>query len=78
MITITLIALRLIVLHAVDGHEVSILPSQVTHLVAAKDKTPNKLFVEDVRCIVYMVDGKFVTVTEACSVVRQLIEENSR
>lgn len=78
MIAIVLITLRLIVLHSVDGYEVSIAPSQVTTLRAAKDDQPNQLFTEEVRCVISTTDGKLVTVTEKCSVVRQLLEETQR
>lgn len=68
------VVLHLVVLHTVDGYEVTIAPSHVTSLHAAKDGKPNELFTKPVRCVVSMADGKFVTVTEKCSVVRQLLE----
>lgn len=77
MFEIVLITLRLIVLHTVDGHEVSIAPSQITTLRAAKDDQPNQLFTEEVRCVIGTTDGKMVTVTEKCSVVKRLLEENA-
>lgn len=70
-----LITLRLLVLHTVDGHEVTIAPSQITTLRAARDDQPNELFTEEVRCVIGTTDGKLVTVAEKCSVVRQLLEE---
>jgi hypothetical protein len=65
----------LVVFHTVDGHEVSINPKQVTSLRAAKDDEPNKYYTEDVRCIIGLTDGKLITVSEHCDVVRQKIEE---
>jgi hypothetical protein len=70
-----LVAAVLIVLHTVDGHEVTIAPSQVTSLHAAKENTPNKFYVESVNCIVGTTDGKVITVAEKCSVVRQKLED---
>ena len=72
---IAAIVLRLIVLHTVDGHEVSINPKQVTSLHAAKDDQANKFYVEDVRCILGLTDGKLVTVAEHCDDVRKLLED---
>ncbi|MEY9235417.1 hypothetical protein ABIF78_007740 [Bradyrhizobium japonicum] len=68
----------LIVLHTVDGREVSIAPAMVTSLMAARDDKPNELFTESARCLVNLVDGKFITVAEKCSAVRQLIEESTK
>lgn len=69
-----LIALHLIVLYTVDGHEVFINPQQVTSLHAAKDDEPNKLFTDDVHCLIGLTDGKFITVVANCGTVRQLLE----
>jgi hypothetical protein len=73
-LTALAIVLHLIVLHTVDGHEVSINPKQVTSLHAAKDDQANKHYVEDARCIISLTDGKFVTVIERCDAVRKLLE----
>jgi hypothetical protein len=59
----------LIVLHAVDGQEVSVNPAQITTLHAQRDEA-NKLVVHDVVCVVGLASGKFVSVAESCSVVR--------
>jgi hypothetical protein len=75
---LVLLVLHLIVLHAVDGYEVSINPQQVTSLRAAKEGEPNKLFTNEARCLISLTDGKFVTVAEHCAAVRQLLEENVR
>jgi hypothetical protein len=68
------VTLVLIVLHTVDGHEVIINPAQVTSLIAAKEGQDNKLFTNDVHCVVGLTDGKFLTVDEKCDVVKQLLE----
>jgi hypothetical protein len=67
-------AILFIVLHTVDGREVTVSPAQVTSLQAAKETTPNSLVAEAVRCIVNLTDGKFITVAEKCSEVRRLLE----
>ena len=73
MILLILIALRLVVLHSVDGREVSVNPQLVTSLHAATDQN-NKLLTGDVRCVIGLADGKFVSVIEDCDAVRKLIE----
>jgi hypothetical protein len=78
MIVSVLVVLHLVVLHTVDGREVSINPSHVTSLQAGKEGTQNKLFTDDARCLIGLTDGKFVTVAEHCAVVRQLLEEYAK
>jgi hypothetical protein len=73
-----LILLHLVVLHSVDGYEITINPAHVTILRAAKEGERNKLLTDDARCIIGLTDGKFVTVAENCAVVRQLLEEYAR
>ena len=68
------IATRLILLHSVEGHEVTISPDQVTSLRAAIPHRPNQLITEDVACLVNLTDGKFISVIESCAEVRTLLE----
>lgn len=68
------IVLHLVVLHTVDGHEVAVNPEQVTSLHAAKPDEPNKVLVETVQCVIGFTNGKFVSVSEHCDVVRRLLE----
>jgi hypothetical protein len=71
---LVLAVIYLVVLHSVDGHEVTVNRDLVTSLTAAKDDTPNKLFVDSVRCVIGLNDGKIVTVAESCDAVRKLLE----
>jgi hypothetical protein len=66
--------LNLVVLHSIEGHEVTISPRQVTSLRAAIPNKSNALIQEDVRCVVGLTDGKFVTVIESCAEVRARLE----
>ena len=66
------VALVLIVLHTVDGREITVNPKQVTHL--GGPKAGGGFFVEGVNCQVNMADGKFITVIETCDEVRKLLE----
>ena len=74
------IAVQLVVLHRVDGGEVDINPSQVTslHATAAAVGQRNKLLTHEVRCVVGMTDGKFISVIEPCDVVKKLLEDGRR
>jgi hypothetical protein len=76
--SVSLIELHLVVFHSVDGHEVAINPAQVTTMYAAKDDQENRLFVDSVRCVIGLTDGKFVTVAENCNVVKRLLEETAK
>jgi hypothetical protein len=65
----------LIALHTLDGNEVQINPMMVVSLrePQAKDK---RVMHQNVQCIVNFVDGKFITVVEACAVVRAKMDED--
>jgi hypothetical protein len=73
MSCIVLAGVQLVILHSVDGREVSLAPHQVTSL-HARTKAPNKLVAEDVSCVVGLSDGKTVSVAESCEAVRRLLE----
>jgi len=72
---LVLIVLHLIVMHTVDGREVSINPKQVTSLHGAKNGQGNQLLTGDVSCVVGLTDGKFISVAESCDAVRKLLED---
>jgi hypothetical protein len=69
-----LAAATLIVLHSGEGGPVMIAPDAVVSLRGpAGDE--NKHFSKNVRCLLNLSDGKFVTVMETCDeVVRRLRE----
>lgn len=65
----------LIVLHLIDGRTVTINPDQVTRLSEAReDDNEAKALAPGVRCVVYLTDGRFVSVAEECDTVRGLME----
>ncbi len=72
------IALTLVLLHLLDGQEISIAPQQMTSLRAHRSDRPNKLFVDEVNCLISLTDGKFVTVRETCAEVQLLIEQQRK
>jgi hypothetical protein len=72
-----MLALTLLVtLHMVDGRVVVINPEQVTRLGEARlADDDGKQLHPDVRCVVYLTDGKYVSVVEECAEVRKLMEK---
>lgn len=76
-----LIAVVLIVLHNVDGEEVSVNPDKVTTLHRTHEVTqgrPNTLVAKGIKCVIGLDNGKTVSVVEDCGMVRQAIKEAQR
>jgi hypothetical protein len=73
------VATYLIVLHSVDGYEVSINPAQITNLHPTREGRPvpktNEIITPGVRCVVGLTDGKFFSVVEDCRAIRKQLEE---
>jgi hypothetical protein len=69
----TVAALILIVLHSVEGHEITINTEQITSLVPSRETegAANELFVGGVHCVVGMTNGKYHTVIEDCATIRK-------
>ncbi|QIG93825.1 MULTISPECIES: hypothetical protein [Bradyrhizobium] len=64
-------ALRLVSFHGPDGYPVEINPDQVTSLRGAREgDQQSKFFTSEVRCMIGLTDGKFVSVSESCEEVR--------
>lgn len=70
-------ALALVLLHRVDGGEVTVAAGHVTSLRSTPGRL-DKLTPKDTRCLVGLDDGKFVAVLEACRDVRKLLEAATR
>ena len=73
--SVVLIAgLSLVILHRIDGGEVLVAPA---HITSMHDKSPggarDKLTNQDARCIVWLADGRMLSVLEPCDVVRKLV-----
>ena len=69
--------ITLVVLHNIDGNEITINADQVTtlhHTNEAAGQT-NKLIAGGHRCVIGLSNGKFVSVVEDCGMVRQAIKE---
>ena len=71
--------LSLVVLHRIDGGEVAVSPAHITSMHSKAPSSPqNKLVTGEVRCIVWLDDGKLLSVLEPCDRVKQLMNEAAR
>jgi len=62
----------LIVLHSATGVQIDINPNEITNLRRPEPGNPS--FTPDVKCMINLTDGKFVTVRETCEEVRRAID----
>lgn len=72
------IVLILILLHSPDGREVNVNVEEITSLHCKMPGVENKLFAEGVNTVINLTDGKYVTVRETCTEVRDFIQEAQR
>jgi hypothetical protein len=73
-----ILAAALIVLHTIDGQEVTINPAQVTslhHTNEAATGNPNTVMATGLRCVIGLSNGKMISVIENCTDVRAMIEK---
>ena len=71
--------MSLVLLHRVDGGEVVVAPSHVTSMHSKAPSIPqNKLVTGEVRCIIWLDDGKLLSVLESCETVKQLMDKAER
>ena len=61
----------LLMLHRIDGRELFINPDQIAAVAAPR---PSPTVSHEVKCLVFMTDGKHYAVTESCSEVKRLLE----
>jgi hypothetical protein len=74
--SLVLIAGLYMILHRVDGGEVAVIPSHITSMHSkAPTSAQNKLVTQEVRCIVWLDDGKLLSVLEPCETVKKLMNE---
>ena len=66
----------MIVLHSAGGIAIDVNTDQITHLRNPEPSNPS--FTRDVKCMVNLSDGKFVTVTETCMEVRRIMESSRK
>jgi len=69
-------AMSLMTLHRVDGGEVTVAPEHITSMHSKAPSSPqNKLVTGEVRCILWLDDGKLLSVLEPCEAVKQLMDK---
>ena len=61
----------MIVLHSAGGMAIDVNTETITHL--RNPEPSNPAFTKDVKCMINMVDGKFVTVIESCREVLNIM-----
>ena len=67
-------AVALVLLHRADGGAVQVAVGQVTSLHTAARSGP-KVIASGARCVIWLTDGKLLSVIESCEQVRRLLEE---
>jgi len=69
-------AMSLILLHRVDGGEVAVAPEHITSMHSkALGGARDKLITGEAHCILWLDDGKLLSVLEPCETVKQLMDE---
>jgi len=72
-------SMTLMILHRIDGGEVAVAPSHITSMHSKAPTSPqNKLVTGEVRCIVWLSDGKLLSVLEPCETVKRLMDEAAK
>jgi hypothetical protein len=71
---VLLVALRLIELHGPEGQRIFINPEEVTSVREPRGLAQGH-FPRGVRCLIYLTNRNFITVTEDCDTVRQRLQQ---
>lgn len=66
--------LAMVLLHRADGGEVLVAGPQITSMHAAVTSGRNIVASPAARCVVWLTDGRVLSVTETCEVVRTLLD----
>lgn len=64
--------MSLLELQAADGHRVTLNAAEVTYFREPRDADH---FVKGAHCLVFLTDGRFISVVETCDVVEQKFQE---
>lgn len=74
MDAVTAAALAMVLLHRADGGEVIVAGPQITSLHAAAIHGP-KVMHQTAGCVVWLTDGRMLSVLETCEAVKKLMEQ---
>jgi hypothetical protein len=72
-VIISAAAVTLVLLHGPDGGEISVNPSTVTTMRAARNDA-TKQTIKGVACIITLTDGKFIAVREDCDTATTILQ----
>lgn len=65
----------LVVLHMIDGRSVTINSAHVTRMSETRDdQDEDKQLAAGIRCVIYLSDGRYVSVVETCGEVLRLMK----
>jgi hypothetical protein len=67
--------LALVLLHRADGGVVHVAPGQITSMHAAAASGRNIVAHPAAHCVVWLTDGRVLSVLETCDAVRKLLDE---
>jgi len=70
--------LSLVVLHRIDGGEVVLSPSHITSMHSKVLDPQKKMMTGAVQCVIWLDDGKLLSVLEPCETVKQLMDEAAK
>ncbi len=71
---VLLAAVQLILVHMLDGREVLVNTAAITRLMPGRpDDDPKRILVKGVHCVLFFANGSYLSVTEGCPKVRELI-----
>jgi hypothetical protein len=65
----------LVMVHGLGNRSILVNPRQVTSLHAANPSQPNRYLTDEVKCLIGLTDGKFVSVLETCEEVKVILEQ---
>ena len=68
-----MILMLMIILHSGAGVEMAVNPALITNMRNPEPNNPS--FTPNVKCLINMSDGKFVTVKETCEEVRRMMRQ---
>lgn len=68
------IAAALITLHTASGVPIEVNPSYITHMRNPEPGPGGKNFTPGAKCLINMIDGRFIAVVETCDSVKDKLK----
>ncbi|MBR0879639.1 hypothetical protein ACVMGC_001040 [Bradyrhizobium barranii subsp. barranii] len=66
------ILFQLVLVHGPDNHPIHVNPDEV---VSVRKAPPDQGYLQKgIKCLIHTTDGKYITATEDCDKIRELIE----